>query len=355
MHKGFLRPVYGSYGVDSLLNILVTGGLGYIGSQACVALVQAGHGVVVLDDLSNSQRSVREQIEKIAGSEIHLEIGDIRDEECLCRLFNEFDFSVVFHFAGLKSPLESVAVPVDYYDCNVNGTLSLLKQMKRSQVKTLVFSSSASVYGIPAEIPVTEKNSVTSPSHPYGRSKLVVENILADLSSADREWRIACLRYFNPVGAHPSGLLGENPQTIPCNLMPYIVRVASGRLEKLSVFGVDYSTVDGTGVRDYIHVQDLVEGHIAALNYLESNSGFITLNLGTGQGVSVLQLIHEFENVTEIKIPFVTTERRAGDVAECWADASLAENMLGWKATRTLADMCRDAWRWEQQCLQKSS
>lgn len=332
------------------MEVLVTGGLGYIGSHVCVALIDAGYNVVIIDNLSTSSQSVLGRIREVTGSTPELVIGDVRNSKCLIALFNKFNIDAVLHFAGMKSPSESLKIPLEYFDCNVGGTIALVKEMLRCDIKTLVFSSSATVYGLPEEMPVTENCPADSPTNPYGRSKLMAEQALRELAKSDPTWRIACLRYFNPVSAHSSGLLGEDPSTVPNNLMPYITQVAAGRLARLTVFGDDYPTLDGTGVRDYIHVQDLAEGHVATLRYLLNTKGLAIFNLGTGTGVSVLGLINEFEAVTGKKIPFEIGPRRQGDVAECWADASKAELLLGWKARLNISDMCRDAWQWEQNC-----
>ncbi|HSW17103.1 MAG TPA: UDP-glucose 4-epimerase GalE, partial [Ramlibacter sp.] len=327
--------------------VLVTGGAGYIGSHLCVALSQAGRPVVLLDNFSTSQRGVVDPIQRLAASPLHLVEADIRDEAALARVFAQFDIGAVFHFAGLKSVAESVRAPLDYFSHNVTGSLALLRQMQAASVRTLVFSSSATVYGDACASPITEA-APASAVNPYGRSKLMVEEMLADLAAADRRWRFACLRYFNPVGAHPSGLLGEAPVGEPANLMPYVVQVAAGARSALPLYGSDYPTRDGTGVRDYIHVMDLVEGHLAALDRLDSEPGCLTLNLGTGRGVSVLELVRAFEAATGRPVPLQPLPRRPGDVAECFADASLAERLLGWRASRSLHDMCASSWQWAQ-------
>ena len=337
------------------MTILVTGGLGYLGSHACVSLLESGFNVVILDNLSSGEKSAISNIETIAGRRPALNVGDVRDRTVLAQVFETYDIHAVLHFAGLKSPSESLVRPLEYFDCNVNGSITLLEEMNKHGIKTLVFSSSATVYGLPMEMPITESCPAESPINPYGKSKLMVEKILADLSTSDPDWRIACLRYFNPVSAHVSGLLGEDPVTTPGNLMPYVVRVASGRLSELTVFGDDYPTPDGTGIRDYIHVQDLAEGHVATLGYLAKSTGFSVFNLGTGRGISVLEMIREFERVTGKSIPYVVGPRRYGDVAECWADPTKAAQLLGWKARLSVDAMCRDAWRWELNCLQQSS
>lgn len=327
--------------------ILVTGGSGYIGSHTCVALMQAGHEVVILDNLSNSQRSVVDRIGKIAGRVPAFVEGDVRDKQLVTNLLREHKVGAAIHFAGLKAVGESVAQPLRYYDCNVTGTITLCEAMAESGVKTLIFSSSATVYGDPASVPIRE-DFPTGATNPYGRSKLMIEEILADLHKSDASWRIARLRYFNPVGAHESGLIGEAPGGIPNNLMPYVAQVATGQREKLSVFGGDYPTRDGTGVRDYIHVVDLATGHLAALDYLQRKGGLLTVNLGTGRGYSVLEMVQAFERASGKPVPYQIVDRRPGDIAECWADPALAKRLLGWKATRDVDDMCRDTWRWQQ-------
>ena len=326
--------------------ILVTGGTGFIGSHACVALSEAGHEVIVLDNLCNSDASVVERIGKICGQTPTFIEGDIRDKSLLRKVFTEHPVSAVIHFAGLKAVGESVEKPLAYYENNVSGTLSLIDAMQHAGVKTMVFSSSATVYGDPASVPITE-DFPRSHTNPYGNTKLIIEDILADLFQAEPGWAIGRLRYFNPVGAHESGLIGENPRGIPNNLMPFISQTAAGLRDQLSVFGGDYDTDDGTGVRDYIHVVDLAIGHVAALNYLAAKQELLTVNLGTGQGVSVLDMIRSFETVNNCKVPYQITGRRAGDIARCWADTSLANELLNWKANRSLDDMCRDAWRWQ--------
>jgi UDP-glucose 4-epimerase len=327
--------------------VLVTGGAGYIGSHACVALQEAGYQVVVLDNLVNSHAEALERVGRIAGRQPVFVRGDIRDRDCLERLFAEHPVSAVMHFAGLKAVGESVAQPLDYYQNNVGGTLTLLQEMAAAGVRSLVFSSSATVYGDPASVPIRE-DFPRGATNPYGRTKQMVEDILEDWHTAHPEWRVARLRYFNPVGAHPSGLIGEDPQGVPNNLMPFIAQVAVGRREQLAVFGNDYPTVDGTGVRDYIHVMDLVEGHVAALRYLQQQGGLLTVNLGTGSGVSVLQLVAAFERASARPVPYQVVARRPGDVAECWADPGLAGRLLEWRASRSLQQMCEDAWRWQQ-------
>ncbi|MDP2751759.1 MAG: UDP-glucose 4-epimerase GalE [Rhodocyclaceae bacterium] len=328
--------------------ILVTGGTGYIGSHTCIALAQAGHDVLILDNLCNSRAHVVDRLETIIGQRPDFIEGDIRDAALLDQIFARHPIQAVIHFAGLKAVGESVEKPLEYYDNNVHGTLQLLAAMRRAQVKTFVFSSSATVYGTPPSLPIKE-DFPRSATNPYGRSKLMIEEILADLHHAEPDWRIACLRYFNPAGAHESGLIGEDPQGIPNNLMPFIAQVAVGKREFLNVWGNDYPTPDGTGVRDYIHVVDLAEGHIAALNQLNTqNPTLITINLGTGQGYSVLNMVKAFEQASGRSIPYKIAPRRAGDIAQCWADPSLASELLGWQAQRGLTEMCVDGWRWQQ-------
>ena len=327
--------------------ILVTGGAGYIGSHACISLIEAGYTAAVLDNLCNASAEAVSRVEAITGRSIPLVEADIRDAGALDALFAAHDVGAVMHFAGLKAVGESVEKPLEYYDNNVNGTLVLLAAMQRAGVSKLIFSSSATVYGDPASVPIRE-DFPTAATNPYGRSKLMVEEILADWGHAHPDWSIGRLRYFNPVGAHESGRIGEDPQGWPNNLMPFVAQVAVGRREQLSVFGGDYPTPDGTGVRDYIHVVDLAEGHVAALKYVEQNPGVLTVNLGTGNGSSVLDMVRAFERASGREIPYQVVERRAGDIAECWADPALAEELLGWKATRSLEDMCADTWRWQE-------
>ncbi len=326
--------------------VLVTGGAGYIGSHACIALLEAGYEVVAFDNLCNASAEAIARVAEITGKPLALVEGDVRDPAALDALFAGQAIDAVMHFAGLKAVGESVEKPLAYYDNNVHGTLVLLDAMDRAGVETFVFSSSATVYGDPASVPIRE-DFPTGATNPYGRSKLMVEEILADWHLARPEWRIARLRYFNPVGAHPSGRIGEDPEGIPNNLVPFIAQVAVGRRERLAVFGNDYPTPDGTGVRDYIHVLDLAEGHVATLKHLSKAPGLLTINLGTGRGASVLEMIHAFEAASGRRIPFEVVSRRAGDVAECWADPSLAQSLLGWRAGRSLEDMCADAWRWQ--------
>ncbi|MGH6697144.1 UDP-glucose 4-epimerase GalE [Sphingopyxis sp.] len=330
------------------MNILLTGGAGYIGSHVAAPLVSAGHHVVCFDNLSNSDAAVMDRLEAITGQAIPLVEGDIRDGDTLRRVMTEHAIEAVIHFAGLKAVGESVAEPIKYYDNNVRGTLSLLEAMIDCNAKRLVFSSSATVYGQPQYLPLDE-NHPTSATNPYGRTKLMIEEMLADVAAADPEWRIAILRYFNPVGAHDSGLIGENPNGIPNNLMPFISRVAAGRLNELSVFGNDYETPDGTGVRDYIHVVDLADGHVAALDAIGKADASLSIwNLGTGQGYSVLDMVEAFQRVNGVSIPYRIAPRRDGDVASCFASPDRAANELGWTAERDLDAMCSSSWHFER-------
>lgn len=327
--------------------ILVTGGAGFIGSHTCVALAQAGIPFMVLDNFCNSRRSVLERVERIIGAPVSFIEGDIRDTALLQRVFAEHPVEGVIHFAALKSVGESVREPLRYYDNNVAGTVALLGAMRAANVRTLVFSSSATVYGDPASVPIREDFPLSA-TNAYGWSKLMMEQVLADVDASEPgQWRIARLRYFNPVGAHASGLIGEDPQDIPNNLLPYVAQVAVGLREQLSVYGNDYPTPDGTGVRDYIHVCDLAEGHVAALRYLRSHPGLLTVNLGTGRPVSVLEMVRAFERASGRAVPYRIVARRPGDVAQCWADPALAQQLLGWTAKLGLDQMCEDAWRWQ--------
>jgi len=328
--------------------ILLTGGAGYIGSHTAIVLQQAGFDVIALDNLCNSSAESLRRVSQITGKPVPLIEADIRDEAALRQVFAEHPIRAVVHFAGLKAVGESTQLPLKYYDYNVAGTVTLCRVMADAGVKQLVFSSSATVYGAAAEVPITE-SSPRSATNPYGQSKLMIEYILQDLAAADPEWRISLLRYFNPVGAHPSGLIGEDPNGIPNNLMPFISQVAVGKRAQLSVFGSDYPTVDGTGVRDYIHVMDLARGHLQALKYLQQHAGIEAVNLGTGQGYSVLQMVEAFARENNISIPYQLVARRPGDVAVCYAEPAKAANLLGWQAEHSLADMVRDAWRWQQQ------
>jgi UDP-glucose 4-epimerase len=328
------------------MTVLITGGLGYIGSHTCVSLMQAGRDVVILDNLSNSDSLVAQRIETIVGRRPAFIEGDILDGALLDSIFRNHSIEAVIHFAAAKAVEESAAEPLKYYRNNVGGTLSLLGAMTKARVGTLVFSSSATVYGEASSLPIREDFPRVA-TNPYGRSKLIQEDMLSDLARADRGWRIVSLRYFNPVGAHMSGLIGEDPKGTPNNLMPYLLQVAIGRRPELRIFGGDYPTPDGTCIRDFIHVQDLADGHLAALKYLETKSGYIAINLGAGKGVSVLELCSAFERATNHKLPRRIVERRAGDVAACWSDPSLAKALLGWKPERDLLQMCRDAWNWQ--------
>ncbi len=328
------------------MKVLVTGGMGYIGSHTCIQMIQAGMTPVILDNLYNSKASVLERVEQVSGVKPVFVQGDIRDKALMVELLNKHDIESVIHFAGLKAVGESVQKPLEYYDNNVNGTLVLVDAMREAGVKSLVFSSSATVYGDPASVPITE-DFPTSATNPYGRSKLMVEECLTDFQKANPDWSITLLRYFNPVGSHPSGSLGEDPQGIPNNLMPFVSQVAVGRREFLSVFGDDYPTKDGTGVRDYIHVMDLADGHVAALQKVGKRSGLHIYNLGTGVGYSVLEMVKAFELASDKPVPYKIVDRRPGDIAECWADPAKAETELGWKASRTLEEMTQDTWRWQ--------
>ena len=327
--------------------ILVTGGLGYIGSHTCVALAEAGYRLVVVDNLSNSKPSVLDRLREICpGARIDFHRADLRDREGLEAVFARAPIDAVIHFAGLKAVGESVEKPLLYYDNNVGGAIALLEAMARHGVRRIVFSSSATVYGEPERLPLSEDHALR-PASPYGKNKLVIEHILADVAASDAQFRYAALRYFNPVGAHRSGRIGEDPRDVPNNLFPYIARVAVGSLPKLRVFGDDYDTPDGTGVRDYLHVTDLAAGHLAALEYLEKRERSITANLGTGRGWSVLEAVKAFEQASGKRVPIEIVARRAGDIASCYADPSLAARELGWKTTLQIDDMCRDAWRWQ--------
>jgi len=327
-------------------SILVTGGAGFIGSHTCVALLDAGHDVIVLDNLCNSDATVIRRIGQICARQPVFIEGDIRDRVLLNKLFEQHPVSAVLHFAGLKAVGESVQRPLAYYENNLGGTLNLLTAMRQAGVKTMVFSSSATVYGNPASVPITE-DFPRSTTNPYGTTKLMIEDILADLYRAEPDWRLARLRYFNPVGAHESGLIGETPTGTPNNLMPFLAQAAAGLRDELLVFGDDYDTADGTGVRDYIHVADLANGHVAALDYLKQHRDLLTVNLGTGRGVSVLEMIRTFEKTNQCTVPYRITDRRPGDIAQCWADTRLAHQLLGWRSSRSLENMCRDSWRWQ--------
>ncbi len=332
----------------TLQNILVTGGAGYIGSHTCVELLDAGYQVIVVDNLSNSHYAAIERVQELSGKTVTFIEADLRHKRALNALFDEYPVDAVIHFAGFKAVGESVQIPIPYYQNNVGGTLNLFEVMAAHEVRNLVFSSSATVYGDPETLPIPE-SAPRSATNPYGRSKLIIEEMMDDIYRSDHRWNLARLRYFNPVGAHPSGRIGEAPNDIPNNLMPYISQVAVGKLEQLSVFGGDYPTPDGTGVRDYIHVVDLARGHIKALQKLATNPGLVTYNLGTGQGYSVLDLVHAFEAASGQTIAYQIVDRRPGDIATCYADPELAANALGWRAEKSLQQMCEDSWRWQQQ------
>ena len=329
--------------------ILVTGGAGYIGSHTCIELLAAGYNVVVLDNLSNSKKVSLERVQKIAGKSLVFHEADIRDRTALRAVFGQHAIDAVIHFAGLKSVGESVAQPLRYYDNNVSGTVALCEVMKEFGVQRLVFSSSATVYGDPHAVPIDESFPIGGTTNAYGASKVMIEDILRDLHNSDPSWRIANLRYFNPVGAHESGLIGEDPNGVPNNLMPFIAQVAVGRRECLQVYGQDYPTSDGTGVRDYIHVVDLAKGHVCALAYLAANDGLLTVNLGTGRGHSVLEVVKAFEQASGREIKVRMSGRRTGDIACCYANASLAKEKLSWTATLGIDRMCQDSWRWQSQ------
>lgn len=328
------------------MTVLVTGGAGYIGSHTCLQLLKAGYNIVVLDNFSNSQPVSLTRVQQLAGVEFPSIEGDIRDKSLLRDLFRQHAITSVIHFAGLKAVGESTEKPMLYYDNNAAGSLSLFEVMAEFGVKTIVFSSSATVYGDPASVPIQEHFPLSA-TNPYGQTKLMIEHMLRDIHHSDNSWRIGILRYFNPIGAHESGVIGEDPNGIPNNLLPYVAQVAVGKLKKLRVFGNDYPTPDGTGVRDYIHVVDLADGHLAALRYLESSSELLTVNLGTGIGYSVLDVVNTFSKESGIEIAYEIMPRRAGDVAMNYADPTLARTLLGWTATRGLAQMCADTWRWQ--------
>ncbi len=330
------------------MKILVTGGAGYIGSHTVLQLLREGHDVVVLDNLSNSSRESLDRVKELCGREAVLYVGDILDRDILERICSEHVFDCCIHFAGLKAVGESVAKPWEYYNNNITGTLNLLDVLRGHNMKNFIFSSSATVYGDPEVVPITEECPKGVCTNPYGWTKSMIEQILMDMAHADKQWNIVILRYFNPIGADPSGRIGENPKGIPNNLMPYVTQVAVGKLEKLGVFGNDYDTPDGTGVRDYIHVSDLADGHIKALSKITEKAGLCIYNLGTGNGVSVLELVKSFEKANDINIPYVIKDRRPGDIATCYADASKAERELGWIAKHDIVDMCRDSWNWQK-------
>ena len=328
------------------MKILVTGGVGYIGSHTCIELIKAGYEVVVVDNLCNSSLESLKRVEKLADSDIPFHKVDVRDKAALTQVFEQYSIDGVIHFAGLKAVGESVEKPIEYYDTNAGGTFILSDVMRTFNCKTFVFSSSATVYGDPHTVPIKEDFPLSA-TNPYGRSKLMIEEFLQDVFVADDSWHIALLRYFNPVGAHKSGLIGEDPNDIPNNLIPYISQVAVGKLEKLSIFGGDYDTHDGTGVRDYIHVVDLAKGHLKALQALKSRSQVLTVNLGTGNGYSVRDMIKAFEKASNREVQFQIVGRRSGDIATCYADPSYAEKILDWKAECELDEMCEDTWRWQ--------
>lgn len=329
------------------MKIAVTGGAGYIGTHTCVELLENGYEVVVIDNLCNSSQEALKRVKEITGKELEFYKTDILDKENLTKVFKDHSIDAVIHFAGLKAVGESVEIPLQYYHNNITGTLVLLEVMKENQVKNIVFSSSATVYGEPATLPIKEDFPL-SVTNPYGRTKLMIEEILKDLYFSDNSWNIALLRYFNPVGAHKSGKIGEDPKAIPNNLVPYISQVIVGKLPFVNIFGNDYNTHDGTGVRDFIHVADLAAGHISTLPRLFENPGVVIYNLGTGKGISVLEMVKEFEKTCRKKIPYKITPRRAGDIAACYADASKAFKELGWKATKTVKDMCKDSFKWQK-------
>ncbi|MBR1918359.1 MAG: UDP-glucose 4-epimerase GalE [Spirochaetales bacterium] len=327
--------------------ILVAGGAGYIGSHTCVELIEAGYDIVVVDNLSNSSAEAVRRVERITGKSIRFYEVDVLDRAGLSEVFDKEKIEAVINFAGLKAVGESVQKPLEYYHNNITGTLILCSVMREHGVKNIIFSSSATVYGDPAFVPITEECPKGKITNPYGQTKSMLEQILTDIQAADREWNVVLLRYFNPIGAHSSGLIGEDPKGIPNNLVPYIAQVAVGRREALGVFGDDYPTHDGTGVRDYIHVVDLAKGHVCALKKLTAGSGVSIYNLGTGKGSSVLDVLHAYEKACGRKLPYVIKPRRAGDIAKCYCDASKAFRELGWKAEKNIDDMCADSWRWQ--------
>lgn len=330
------------------MNVLVTGGAGYIGSHTCVELLNSGYGVVVTDNLCNSNPKSLDRVRELTGKELTFYEGDVRDEALLKKIFAENDIGCVIHFAGLKAVGESVSIPWKYYDNNLNSTLVLTKVMKEVGMMNIIFSSSATVYTADNEMPLKETSRTGGCTNPYGWTKYMTEVILSDMSKAEKDWSVVLLRYFNPIGAHPSGRMGEDPRGIPNNLMPYITQVAVGRREKLSVYGNDYPTHDGTGVRDYIHVVDLAKGHVAAVDYACKHKGCEVFNLGTGVGVSVLDMVNTFREVNQVELPYVIAPRRPGDIATCYADPTKSREVLGWTAQHDLADMCRDSWNWQK-------
>ena len=331
------------------MNILVTGGAGFIGSHTCVELLESGYGVIVIDNLCNSNPKSLDRVEELTGKKVTFYEGDVRDESLLRKIFSENKIEAVIHFAGLKAVGESVAQPWRYYDNNLNSTLVLTKVMEEAGCKKIIFSSSATVYSGDNEMPLRETSRTGNCTNPYGWTKYMTEQILSGMAFADKEWSIVLLRYFNPIGAHISGRIGEDPRGIPNNLMPYITQVAVGRREFLSVFGNDYDTHDGTGVRDYIHVVDLSKGHVAAVKYANEHKGCEVFNLGTGTGYSVLDMVNTFQEVNNVPVPHKIVDRRPGDIATCYADPAKSRELLGWTAEKTLADMCQDSWRWQSQ------
>lgn len=330
------------------MNVLVTGGAGYIGSHTCVELLNSGYGVVVIDNLCNSNPKSLDRVRELTGKELTFYEGDVRDEALLKKIFAENDIGCVIHFAGLKAVGESVSIPWKYYDNNLNSTLVLTKVMKEVGMMNIIFSSSATVYTADNEMPLKETSRTGGCTNPYGWTKYMTEQILSGIAFAEKDWSVVLLRYFNPIGAHPSGRMGEDPRGIPNNLMPYITQVAVGRREKLSVYGNDYPTHDGTGVRDYIHVVDLAKGHVAAVDYACKHKGCEVFNLGTGVGVSVLDMVNTFREVNQVELPYVIAPRRPGDIATCYADPTKSREVLGWRAEHDLADMCRDSWNWQK-------
>ena len=330
------------------MNVLVTGGAGYIGSHTCLELLGSGYGVVVVDNLCNSSAKSLDRVQELAGKSLTFYEGDVRDEALLQKIFRENEIGCVIHFAGLKAVGESVAQPWRYYDNNLNSTLVLTKVMEQAGVKKLIFSSSATVYTATNEMPLRETSTTGGCTNPYGWTKYMTEQILSGICGADPDWSVCLLRYFNPIGAHESGRIGEDPRGIPNNLMPYITQVAVGRREKLSVYGNDYDTHDGTGVRDYIHVVDLAKGHVASVDYVNRNKGCEVFNLGTGTGYSVLDMVNAFREVNQVALPYQIVERRPGDIATCYADPAKSKEKLGWQAEKSLQDMCRDSWNWQK-------
>lgn len=329
------------------MKILVTGGAGYIGSHTCVELLNSGYEVVVMDNLYNASAKALDRVQQITGKTLTFYEADMLDQPAMDKIFEAEKPDAVIHFAGYKAVGESVVKPIEYYHNNMTGTLLLCDTMRKHGVKNIIFSSSATVYGDPLEIPITEECPKQSPTNPYGQTKTMLEQVLMDIHRADPEWNVTLLRYFNPIGAHKSGLIGEDPKGIPNNLLPYVAQVAIGKLKCVGVFGNDYDTPDGTGVRDYIHVVDLAKGHVKALKKIEENPGLAIYNLGTGKGYSVLDIVKNFEAATGVKIPYVIKPRRAGDIATCYCDASKAEKELGWKAENGIREMCEDSWRWQ--------